>query len=321
MLATRALQGVVVAILVASFTFALVKLAPGDPIAEALDDPSVSPAIRAQWRTTAGLDQSTGVQLWRWLRNAARADFGYAYSQHEPVRAVIARALPYSVLLMGTAIAVSLVLGVALALWQARRANTVADRIAGWLTMTGAAAPEAWVALVVLAVFALGTHLLPVGGAHDPLSSSTSLIPRALDLAKHLVLPVLSIAVVTVGVVARHQRAALVAVAPEAFVDAARSRGLAEGAVWRRHILRNALGPLLTLIGLALPSLAGGAVFIERIFGWPGLGYVATQAVSSRDAPLLAACVMVGALLVFAGSLVADVLHAWLYPRSGHADG
>jgi peptide/nickel transport system permease protein len=321
LLAARALQGVFVAFVVAALTFFLVKAAPGDPFGEALSSPGVDASMRDRWREAWGLDRPAPEKFVRWLGSVARGDFGYSFSQRRPVLSAVGEALPYSVLLMGASLIASVVIGVGIALIQARRRRSRLDRLLGVATLVGVAAPEAWIALALLATFALALPWFPVGGAMENYGTSPWSPRGALDIVRHIVLPTLSICIVGAAVVARHQRAALIATAPAEFVRAARARGIPEGAIWRRHILRNALAPLLTLIGLALPSFAGGAVFAERIFAWPGMGLLATQAVTSRDAPLLTACVFLSSLLVVAGSITADLLHAWIDPRVRHADG
>lgn len=314
-LASRLAQGAVVAVIVTGLTFFLVKAAPGDPIGEALADPSVSPEVRAQWRAAWGLDRPAPEQFARWVVSAARGDFGYSISQHRPVWQAIRGALPYSILLVGTALTLSVLIGVSIALVQARFRQSRLSRALGVATLLGVAAPEAWVALILLSTFAMTLAWFPAGGALGLATADAGAFVRWVDLVRHLVLPALSIACVGACVVARHQRAALLAALPADHVRAARARGLSELTVWRRHILRNSLVPLLTLLGIALPAFASGAVFAERIFAWPGMGLLATQAVSSRDAPLLTACVFLTSLLVVAGSILADVLHAWIDPR------
>jgi peptide/nickel transport system permease protein len=312
----RLVQAGVTVAIVATVTFALIHLAPGDPFTQALNDPSISAEIRAFWRARYGLDLPLHEQYWRYLLNVARGDLGWSVTLHEPVSAALARALPSTLLLMGTALLLSFAAGIALGIAQAARAGSWFDRALGTVALFFHALPEFWLALMMLLVFAYRLPLFPVGNVVDPLLYDYyTPWQQLLDRARHLVLPSVTLALLLTAGVARFQRAALLEVAGEDFVRTARAKGLGEGGVLLRHALRNALLPVITLFGVTVPALVGGAVFVEKVFAWPGMGQLAVSAIMTRDYWLVTACVVVVSAMVAIGSVAADLLYAVADPR------
>lgn len=311
----RLLQAILVAALAASASFTLILLAPGDPMAAALDHASIDEVTREVWRTRWALDQPGGVRWVAWLRGVARLDPGPSVAVGRPIMDAIGAALPYTVLLMGTSITLSVLLGVWIALAQAQRAGTRLDRWWERATLVAVSAPEAGVALLLLGLGAVSLGVFPPGGAQSVGAMDAPLWWRIHDLLWHLALPALTLTIGGAAVIARHERAALLAVAVEPFVLQWRARGVAERRLWRHLILRHALAPLIALLGLALPALVGGAVIVERIFAWPGMGTLVATGVARRDAPLVATCVALSAVVVVLGSTAADLMQRWLDPR------
>ncbi len=317
----RVWHGLVVVAIVATATFVLVRLAPGDPFAVALDDARLTPALRAQWREAYGLDGSVMTQYVRWLAALLHGDLGWSVSTSQPVSSAIANALPNTLLLMGTALVFSFAIGMGLGAWQAARHNRAVDRVIGATTLFAAALPDFWLALVVLLTGAYWFRVFPVGGATDPLLPlSASTLSIVADRVMHLVLPVCTLVLLIAAPVARQQRAALLDRLQVDWVRTARAKGLAPRQVFRRHAWRTALGPVITLGGLALPALVGGAVFVEHVFAWPGMGQLAAAAIAARDYHLVVGCVIVGAAMVVVGSILADLLVNHLDPRAAAAD-
>ncbi len=315
-LARRLLEIVVVAWLAATATFVLVHLAPGDPFSAAYENPSVTPALRAQLRAQHGLDRPIPEQYARWLGNAVRGRLGYSYTRHRPVTEVIARAVPPTLLLLGLALAGSFAIGIALGAWQAARRGGLVDRIVGTIALALSAVPDFWLALVAVMVFAWWLPVFPTSGMISPADYDyLTFGERIVDRLHHLALPALVLTLLAAASIARFQRAALLESLHEDYVRTARAKGLSERTVVFRHALRNALGPVLALVGLALPALAGGAVFVEKVFGWPGMGLLMVNAVNQRDYPLLVGAVLVGSVLVATGSAIADALAADADPR------
>jgi peptide/nickel transport system permease protein len=317
----RIWHGCVVVAIVATATFVLVRLAPGDPFAGALDNPHLTPALRAHWRTAYGLDGSIGTQYLRWLGALARGELGWSVSANEPVATAIAHALPQTLLLMGSALLIAFAIGVTLGAWQAARQNQFSDRAIGGATLLAASLPDFWLSLVVLLTGAYWFRIFPVGGASNPLlplAAPAMTIVR--DRLTHLVLPVLTLVLLIASPVARQQRAALLDRLGAEWVRTATAKGVSARNVFRRHAWRTALGPVITLGGLALPALVGGAVFVEHVFAWPGMGQLAAGAIASRDYHLVVGCVLVGAVMVVIGSTLADLLIQRLDPRASPDD-
>jgi peptide/nickel transport system permease protein len=315
-LARRAAQGVTLVFLVATISFALIHAAPGDPYSAMVHDPRATAQARAAWLARQGFDRPVPEQYARYLANIARGDLGYSVAFHRPVSDVIADAVPNTLLLMSVSLVASFLLGVALGVVQARRSGSVVDRAIGGATIAIASLPDFWLAIALMLVFSYRLSLFPTAGMIDVSSHDfLPFIERVKDRLVHLVLPVASLVLLAAASIARFQRAALLDVLPEDFLRTARAKGLGERGVVLRHALRNALSPVITLIGLAFPTLLGGAVFVETVYAWPGMGYIAVQAVAMRDYQLVMATAVIGSVLVVVGSLIADVLHAVADPR------
>ena len=303
-------------VLVVTATFALIRLAPGDPFASTLDGPSVSQEIRDAWRARYGFDRPIPEQYRRYLGSIVRGDFGYSTSQRRPVRDVIATALPNTLLLMIVVLAASFATGIALGVFQAIRKDAFADRAVGAVTLLFYSMPDFWLALMMMLTFAYWVPLFPVTGMTNAVMYEYWPAWRQiLDRLHHLVLPAATLTLLSTAVIARYQRAAMLDVVHDEYVRTARAKGLPERRVVWRHALRNGLLPIITLFGLAFPALLGGAVFVERIFSWPGMGLLTVTAISQRDYHLVTATVIVGSAMVVAGSLAADMLSAAVDPR------
>ena len=315
-LAGRILQAVSVVLMITTLTFALVHLAPGDPLDMSLRQPGVTDAVRAQWRASYGLDRPLGEQYVRWVANAARFDLGYSYSHHRPVSDVLAEALPRTLLLAGLALVLSFLLGVATGVRQVETLGSARDRWMGRTLLLLYSVPDFWLALLALLLFAYRLPIFPPGGLVDPVMHDyLSPTGRAIDRVKHLILPVVTLTLLSTAMVARYQRAALLEVLSADWMRTALAKGLTWREAIRRHALRNALLPTITLAGLSLPTLAAGAVFVEKVFSWPGMGLVTVNAIGARDYPLVTAGVLVMSVVVVIGALLADVVIGWADPR------
>ena len=302
--------------LVATATFLLLHLAPGDPVGTTLASPLVAPSVRAHWRAVYGLDQPLPVQYARYLASVVRGDFGFSIPHQQPVRDVLAAAIPNTLLLMGVALVLAFALGIATGLLQARRRGGALDQALGAGSLLFYSMPDFWLALMMLLVFGYRLHALPVTGMYDPvLYPYLGFWARLADRARHLVLPAATLALLSAAAIARFQRAALLDASAQDWVRTARAKGVSERRVLLRHVLRNALLPTITLFGLALPALLGGAVFVETIFSWPGMGMLTVEAIGSRDYPVLTAAVILASTLVILGNLLADALAAAADPR------
>ena len=206
--------------------------------------------------------------------------------------------------------------GIALGVAQARRAGSWVDRTLGAVAVFVYSVPDVWLALMMMLVFAYWIPLFPVAGSVDPVMHEyLGLWGRIVDVGWHLVLPAMTLALLSAAGVARYQRAELLRVLPDEYIRTARAKGVGERQVVWRHAWRNALIPMISLLGLSLPVLFTGAVFVEKVFAWPGMGWVVVNAISTRDYPLVTAGVIIAATTVALGSVLADVLYAVADPR------
>ena len=316
LVARRLLQAAVIVAIAATATFFLIKIAPGDAFSEMVDNPRIPREVRERWRARWGLDRPMHEQYALYLRNVARGDLGWSFSQSRPVADAIVEALPNTLLLMGVALFGAFLLGVTAGVIRAGRRGSTADRALGAGTLLFYSMPDFWLATMAMLTLAYWIPVFPTSGMttavlYDYLSPAGKL----LDRLRHLVLPATTLVLLLAAIIARYQRAAFLDVATQDFVRTARAKGLPERAVLWRHVLRNALLPVITLLGLALPMLVGGAVFIEQVFAWPGMGRLVVAAIAARDHALVIAIVVMGSILVTLGSLVADLLYAAADPR------
>lgn len=316
----RRIAGATVLVLgVATLVFAIVHLAPGDP-ALLLTSPRMTPEAMAQVRENFGLDRSIGERYLHWLGALARGDLGVSLSRGRAVATVLAEALPSTLLLGGLSLVLAFGLGTATGVVQAVRRGTLVDHLFTALTLFLYAMPAFWLGLMLVLVFSRGgvwggLLSLPASGIvsvdHDLMSRGAALVDRV----RHLALPVATLTLILGSGVARYARTALVEALESDYVQAARARGLPEVTVVVRHALRSSLLPLATLLGLYLPILLSGSVFVEQVFGLPGMGKLLIDAVYGRDYPLVMGCTLVFAGIVVVGSLVADVVAMRVDPR------
>jgi peptide/nickel transport system permease protein len=310
---------IIVVALVTTMVFLLIHLAPGDPFSATLENPNITSALREQWRAQYGLDKPILTQYGLYLINVAHGNLGWSFSMHRPVLDVLMDALPYTLLLAGIALTVGFLGGIILGVVQANHAGSWKDRVLGGVSLTFYSVPDFWLALILMLTLAYWLPIFPVAGAVDPvLHNYLSPWGRFADRLSHLVLPALTLALVFLAGIARHQRAELLRVLPDEYVRTARAKGVSETRIVWHHALRNALLPTISMLGLSLPLLFTGAVFVEKIFAWPGMGWVILNAVYTRDYPLVTAGVIITSVTVAVGSALADVLYAIADPRVGH---
>jgi peptide/nickel transport system permease protein len=315
-IAQRLAQAAVIVAIVATITFALIHLAPGDPFSAVMDNPNVSETVRQTLRAQYGLGRPLPEQFVRYVSSLAHGDLGWSFSHERPVRDVLGSALPNTLLLMGVALVGSFVFGILIALFQVARRGSVTDHVLSGLSLFFFSMPDFWLAILAFLTFTYWLPIFPAGGAVDPVTHEyLGLGARIVDRLYHLALPALTLILLASAVVARYQRAALLDVLPADFIRTARLKGLTEPEILRRHALRNALLPIITLVGLSFPALLTGTFFVEKIFAWPGMGYAVLLAIGTRDYPLVVGGVIIGSIMVTLGSLLSDVLYALADPR------
>lgn len=314
----RLLQAVPLLLGIATVTFFMAHLAPGDPMDMYLEeryrrevDPEVVELIRKKY----GLDQPVHVQYVRWMQNVARGDLGESFRYRRPVADLIAERVPYTLQLSVLALLTGTLIGIALGIVSAIKQYTALDKTITLGSLVVYSLPGFWLALMLVLVFSVDLGWFPTSQTRSLDYDLLSFWGKVGDRLWHLVLPVFVLAVGMAAGKARYMRNKLLEVLSEEYVLAARARGLRETSVILRHALRNALIPIITMLGMSLPFLLGGAVLIETVFAWPGLGTLAVEAVGGRDYPLLLATSMIVAVLVVLGNLLADVLYAVVDPR------
>lgn len=313
----RAIQAAATFFVAVLLLFVLMRVAPGDPLSRLTSDRGVSAQELAVLRARFGLDQPIGAQLRAFLSGVTRGDLGVSIEHYpEPVTSLIATRLPATLLLGGAVLLLNFTVGIWLGVRQAVRRGSRFDRWLSRLALAGYATPSFWLGLVLVALVSLRWRLLPAAQMTDPLLPlDAGPAVRALDVLRHLILPVLTLSATSIALTMRHQRAAMLSVFRLDYVTAARARGLGERRVLWGHAWRTTLVPMLTLLGLWLPILVSGSVFVEAVFNWPGLGSLAAEAIAGRDYPvLLGAAMLVSGAVVLAG-LLTDLGYTLVDPR------
>jgi peptide/nickel transport system permease protein len=290
-----------------AFTF--MNVAPGDPVTAMIDPQQGSSVNIDELRERYGLNQPLPVRYALWLKEVLTGNFGYSYTTGQPVLKRIAERIPPTIELMGVALVVSTVVGCALGIGAALRRHSVWDYALTSLSMVWISVPAFFFALVALYIFALQLRLLPTFGMATPGSDDP------FDHLKHLILPVAVLSLEALAAITRYSRSAMLDVLKQDYVVTARAKGLADRTVTLRHAFRNALLPVITVVSLRIPALLGGAVVIESVFQWPGMGTLAILSIQQRDYPVLMGLTLMTATLVLLSNLLADVLYAYADPR------
>ncbi len=310
----RLIQAIPIVIGISVISFAIVYLTPGSPI-DKFRTGRVSPQTIANLIRVYGLDQPLPVQFVNWFTHFWSFPFnstawGYSFTDGLPVRDKIFGRAPSTLLLMGTSLVVSMTLAIPIGILQAVKQYSWADRIITTFETIGYAMPTFWLGLILKQFFSVQLKWLPLYGQNT--LGKQGDIP---DMIAHLILPVSTLAVVSVAGWSRYMRASMLEVMRQDYVRTARAKGLGPARVIGRHALRNALIPIVTLLGLTVPTLLSGAAITETVFSWPGLGWLGVQAVGDRDYPVVLAVTMIGGMMVILGNLLADVLYGVVDPR------
>jgi peptide/nickel transport system permease protein len=321
LLRRRAISSIPVLLIVVIFTFFLLESASGDAVDAYLGSiGGGDAALRQSLRQSYGLDQSMFARLWLYLSSLARFDLGWSVAFGRPVGALIAERLPNTMLLMGSATALSFGLGSALGILAGARPGSLRDRLLSIGSLIVYAIPSFWLGLVLSIAFSVKLRWFPIAGVETIASGNTG-FSRALDIADHLVLPVGALALIYLALFLRVMRSGMAEAWKLDFVLFARAKGLSRSRIVLRHVARNALLPLVTMLGLQSAAMLGGSVVIESVFAIPGFGRLAQEAVNGRDAPLLMGIVVTSAVLVISVNFLVDLVYAALDPRIGASEG
>ena len=314
----RILQAIPIMLMLSVFLFGVVRLMPGGPLAQAERNPNVTPEQLAALRVRLGLDQPLPVQYVKWIQAfVLEGDWGYSIKFRRPVADMIAERLPATLLLFGVGFLVTLLIAIPIGVYSAIKPYSFFDNLITTLSFAGQSVPVYWLGLLLIVVFYLliknpfnSGPLFPAGGMYTIGKEGD-----VLDLMWHLVLPIIAVSASWIAWYSRFLRSSMRDVLNEDYMRTARAKGLPIRLVHFRHGLRNALLPLVTMMALDLPSVFGGAVFIETIFSWPGMGRLFWDAARGRDYPVLLAVVMIEAALILTFNLLADILYGFLDPR------
>jgi peptide/nickel transport system permease protein len=310
----RALQAIPTLLGASTLIFFLMHAAPGDPTSMYLR-PDIDPAVIEQMRKNLGLDQPVHVQYVKWLSSFAQGDFGYSFSQKRPILDIIKDTLPNTLLLSGVALVIIFIAGVLIGTIQAVRQYSWVDNLATIGAFFFYSMPSFWFGLMLILLLSYKFQLLP---ASQMTSVNYEFLPGSeqwIDRLKHLIMPALALGAGSAASVARYMRSGMLEQIRQDYVRTARAKGLSERIVVFKHAMRNALIPVITLLGLYLPFLVGGAVLIETIFAWPGMGRLIISSIFQRDYPVVLAVAFVSSIMVILGSLLADILYSVVDPR------
>ncbi|WP_431673722.1 ABC transporter permease [Rhizobium leguminosarum] len=308
----RLIIGISMLVALSMLIFLLLRLTPGDPI-DAYIDPNLpmSPSDLADLRRSLGLDQPFPVQYLGWLQQAVTGNLGYSVKRlDQPVLGLVLSRIGPTVLLMGTALAFAIVAGISFGVIGAVRRNSLADLSLSVVALAGISSPAFLSALIGLYIFSVRLHWMPSGGMLTPGEEFS-----VGDLLHHLILPAALLSVAQAALIMRYMRASLLEVLNQDYVRTARAKGVREFWVISKHALRNALLPIVTLIGSTIGLAIGGAIFIESVFNWPGMGLLLVDAVQTRDYPVIMGATLVIGACVIVVNLLTDITYAVVDPR------
>ncbi|MDQ0606858.1 peptide/nickel transport system permease protein [Variovorax sp. W1I1] len=314
--ASRLLQAIGLVLAVVVLNFVLVHAAPGDPV-ETIAGASggMSPELMAQLRTQYGLDQSLPVQLGVYLGKVARGDLGYSYFFNLPVTAMIAERVPATLLLVLSSVLLAFFAGTALGVLSSRKPNGWLSQFITVLSLVGFAAPVFWLGIMLVILLASVFPILPVAGMRSIDSTGGGGLKDMLDVAHHLVLPTLTLSLVYLAQYSRLARSSMLDVLGSDFIRTARAKGLADRVVLYKHALRNALLPVVTVLGLQFGNVLAGAILVETVFNWPGLGRLAFESVLRRDYPTILGVLLFSSVVVVVMNQLTDLCYRFIDPR------
>jgi len=313
----RLLQAIPLILVISAAVFALIQLVPGGPMGVYGRNPNLSGEDLARLEEKLGLNQPVHVQYLNWLERVARGDFGYSYDTKRPVTVEIGDRLPATIYLMSVTFVVVLAIAIPVGILCAVKQYSWLDTVISTLTFAGQALPVFWLGLMLIMIF-YGWARNPVTG--DPLLPARGMATLGEDFSLsdrivHLILPVATLALGWISWYSRYLRSSMLDVLHQGYVRTARAKGLTEQVVLRRHAFKNAAIPLITVVALDLATLVTGALYVEIIFSWPGMGQLFYRAATRRDYPILMAVTMLAAVVVVLANIIADVVYAWLNPR------
>jgi peptide/nickel transport system permease protein len=314
--ARRLLIAVPTLVVISFVVYAILALAPGDPLAQFAANPNVPPEVRENLRRSLGLDQPWHIRYVKWLLALLKGDFGYSFASHSPVGELLLQRIPNTLAVVGVAYLIAIVLAVPIGMLSAVKRYSLFDHTATTLAFMGFSVPTFFVGLLLIMLFSINLHWFPF------IYDSTLQVKDLASLVEQIKQSIMPIAVLTLfntAALARFIRAEMLEHLPLEYVRTARSKGIAERFVVLRHVLRNSLIPVVTLVALGIPAVFAGAIVTEQIFRVPGIGELLVRSIGTSDTPVVAGIVFIFAVLVVLFNLFADVLYAVLDPRIRYA--
>ena len=304
----KIIETLIVMLLISFFSFAIIYIAPGD-ISSMYITADMSEAEREAVLEKLGANKSLPEQYLGWLEKAVHGDFGVSLSNKASVAPQLMRRLPTTILLMGCALLLSLLLAIPLGLWAGYKKNGIVDNVISFISYIGMSIPSFWLGMLLIILFTAKLRILPSGGMHTVGKESL------LDTIQHLIMPSLTLSLGTLATFIRYIRTNTIGQLAEEYVLTAEAKGTTAPNILRKHILKNTLLPIITLLGMNLASLVCGSFIIESVFGWPGIGMFAMSAIGQRDYPIIMAYIMLSGFILVMGNLLADILYAFADPR------
>ena len=313
---SRLLQGLALVLAVVVLNFVLVHAAPGDPV-ETIAGVSggMSVELKAELRTQYGLDKPLPVQLGVYLGKVLHGDLGYSYFFNLPVAGLIAERVPATLLLVITSVLGAFFIGTVLGVLSSRKPNGLLSQIINLLSLVGFAAPVFWTGIMLVLLFASVLPFFPVSGMRAIDSAGASGFADSLDVLHHLVLPAVTLGLVYLAQYSRLSRASMLDVLGSDYIRTARAKGLSNGVVLYKHALRNAVLPVITILGLQFGNVMAGAILVETVFNWPGLGRLAFESVLRRDYPTILGVLLFSSIVVVVMNLLTDYCYRLIDPR------
>lgn len=304
----KAVQVIIVMLLISFFSFLIIDLAPGD-ISSMYITEDMTEAEKAAVIAKLGLDRSVPEQYFSWLMEALKGNFGYSMSNKLPVVSMLMSRLPSTILLMGVSLLVSLALSIPLGLIAGYKKNTWVDNLISGFAYFGMSIPNFYFGILLIILFTAKLHWLPSSGMH------TYGVDTVWDTVKHMIMPVMTMALSSMASKVRYVRANTIGQLAEEYVLAAKAKGTSPVQILFRHVLKNTLLPIITIVGMNMASLVCGSFIIESVFGWPGIGSFAMEAIGKRDYPIIMAYILLSGFILVMGNFIADILYSFADPR------
>ena len=295
-------------LLISLLSYLIIQAAPGSPIDNYVNTTMTKEEIEAV-EAEYGLDGNVFEQYWKWLTHVLRGDLGTSITKHRPVTELIAERLPNTIMLMGTSLLLAIMISIPLGLWAGLHKNKFVDKVISVITYLGISVPPFWSAMIMVLVFAVNLHWFPTGGMRSLGVETTG------DLLWHMVMPAIVLSFNNMAVFTKYIRSNTISQLEEDYVITAISKGTSKRKILFKHVLKNCLLPIITLVGMHLATLVCGSFIIENIFAWPGIGRLCMEAVGNRDYPVIMGYTMFSCLILVCGNVLADVLYAVADPR------